>query len=214
MNHSENINEIMPALIKARGQFKAAIKDASNPHFKSAYATLDSVVDAVNDALLNNEILLTQPTSVDDNGTTILHTRFLHTSGQWVGSTYPVYPVKRDPQGEGSALTYARRYALMSLAGIAPEDDDGNAATDSAQQAQRALEEAKKQLKPSIDAIKNGIASGDLSSASEAWAELTDDEKTSIWVAPTKGGPFTTKEREVMKSKEFREARMGASENE
>jgi hypothetical protein len=58
----------------------------------------------------------------------VLVTRLIHESGEWLGSRYPVHPVKADPQGEGSALTYARRYALMALVGIAPEDDDGNAA--------------------------------------------------------------------------------------
>lgn len=206
MQHSESLKEIMPALIKARAKFKAAVKDSKNPHFKSAYASLDSVVDAITDALLAEGIFQTQPTSVED-GVTILHTRFVHSSGEWIGSTYPVHPVKKDPQGEGSALTYARRYALMSLAGIAPEDDDGNAATSAVNEAQKRLEAAVKALKPSIDTIKGALAENDLSTASEAWFELTDDEKTSIWVAPSKGGPFTTKERETMKTPEFRTAR-------
>lgn len=125
---SENIEAIVPALIKARASFKAAVKDASNPHFKSQYVTLDGVVDSVNQALLDNGIFCTQQTDVVDNRT-VLYTRFLHESGQWIGSAYPVHPIKNDPQAEGSALTYARRYALMALAGIAPEDDDGNAAS-------------------------------------------------------------------------------------
>lgn len=134
--NSESIDQIVPALIKARGSFKAAVKDAKNDAFKrdgkgSGYATLDSVIDAVTDALLANGIYCTQQTDVCD-ARTILYTRFLHTSGQWIGGAYPVHPIKSDPQGEGSALTYARRYALMALAGIAPEDDDGNAATKAA----------------------------------------------------------------------------------
>ena len=134
--HSEQIDQIVPALIKARGSFKAAVKDAKNDAFKrngvsSGYATLDSVIDAVTDALLQNGIYSTQPTNITD-GRTVLYTRFLHISGQWIGSEYPLHPIKNDPQGEGSALTYARRYALMALAGIAPEDDDGNAASKAA----------------------------------------------------------------------------------
>ncbi|MBB3227043.1 hypothetical protein FHW69_001644 [Luteibacter sp. Sphag1AF] len=125
---SEKIEVIVPALIKARASFKAAVKDASNPHFKSQYVTLDGVVESVNQALLDSGIFCTQQTDVVD-GRTVLYTRFLHESGQWIGSAYPVHPIKNDPQAEGSALTYARRYALMALAGIAPEDDDGNAAS-------------------------------------------------------------------------------------
>jgi hypothetical protein len=133
---SEAIDQIVPALIKARGSFKAAVRDAKNDAFKrngvgSGYATLDSVIDAVTESLLANGIYYTQPTDVVD-GRTMLYTRFIHSSGQWIGGTYPIHPIKNDPQGEGSALTYARRYALMALAGIAPEDDDGNAATKAA----------------------------------------------------------------------------------
>lgn len=125
---SETIDQIVPALIKAKGEFKAAVKDSTNPHFKSKYVALDGVIDAVAEAFQNNGIFCAQQTDCD-GGRIVLYTRFLHTSGQWIGGAYPVHPVKNDPQGEGSALTYARRYALMALAGIAPEDDDGNAAT-------------------------------------------------------------------------------------
>ena len=135
--HSDTIDKIMPALILARKSFKSAVKDGINDAFKrngkgAAYATLDSVIDAVSDALLNNGIFYTQPTEIRDDGRLILHTRFIHESGQWIGGVYPIHPVKNDPQGEGSAVSYARRYALMALAGIAPEDDDGNAATKAA----------------------------------------------------------------------------------
>jgi hypothetical protein len=135
-NQSENIDLIVPALIKARATFKAAVRDAKNEFFKRngvgyGYATLESVVEAVTESLLNNGIYCAQPTDIVD-GRTVLYTRFLHVSGQWIGGCYPIHPIKDDPQGEGSALTYARRYALMALAGIAPEDDDGNAATKAA----------------------------------------------------------------------------------
>jgi|SRR5579859_1148091 len=145
---SEKIDLIVPALIKARGAFKAAVKDGKNDAFQrngvgSGYATLDSVIDAVTESLLANGIYYTQPTDVVD-GRTMLYTRFIHSSGQWIGGTYPVHPIKNDPQGEGSALTYARRYALMALAGIAPEDDDGNAAT------KAATKDARKQADNSL----------------------------------------------------------------
>lgn len=124
---SESIDQIVPALIAAKRNFAPAVKDAKNPHFNSRYVSLDGVTEAITTALLDAGIFHTQPTDIVD-GATVLHTRFLHVSGQWIGSSYPVHAVKKDPQGEGSALTYARRYALMALAGIAPEDDDGNAA--------------------------------------------------------------------------------------
>lgn len=124
---SESITAIMPAFIKAQGNFAPALKTATNPHFKSKYVALDGVIDAVAEPLRKEGIAIVQMTDVQD-AQTILVTRLIHESGEWIGSRYPVHPVKADPQGEGSALTYARRYALMALVGIAPEDDDGNAA--------------------------------------------------------------------------------------
>lgn len=124
---SETITTIMPALIKAQGDFAPAVKAKVNPHFKSKYVPLDAVLDAIAEPLRNNGIAILQQTDVVD-AQTILVTRLVHSSGEWIAGRYPVHPVKADPQGEGSALTYARRYALMALVGIAPEDDDGNAA--------------------------------------------------------------------------------------
>jgi hypothetical protein len=117
----------MPALIKAQGDFAPAVKAKVNPHFKSKYVPLDAVLDAIAEPLRSNGIAILQQTDVED-AQTILVTRLVHASGEWIAGRYPVHPVKADPQGEGSALTYARRYALMALVGIAPEDDDGNAA--------------------------------------------------------------------------------------
>ncbi len=124
---SDSITAIMPAFIKAQGSFDKALKKATNPHFKSKYVALDGVIDAVAPALRAEGIAIMQMTDVED-GRIVLVSRLIHESGEWLGSRYPVHPVKSDPQGEGSALTYARRYALMALVGIAPEDDDGNAA--------------------------------------------------------------------------------------
>ena len=129
---SETITKIMPALIKAQGEFAPAVKAKVNPHFKSKYVPLDIVLDAIAGPLRDNGIAIVQQTDICD-GRTVLLTRLVHESGEWIAGRYPVHPVKADPQGEGSALTYARRYALMAIAGIAPEDDDGNAAVKAAQ---------------------------------------------------------------------------------
>lgn len=124
---SDSISTIMPALIKAQSAFAPAVKAKVNPHFKSKYVPLDAVVDAIAQPLRDNGIAIVQQTDIED-ARTVLITRLIHESGEWIAGRYPVHPVKSDPQGEGSALTYARRYALMALVGIAPEDDDGNAA--------------------------------------------------------------------------------------
>ena len=151
---SESITAIMPAFIKAQGNFAPALKKAENPHFKSKFVALDGVIDAVSDALRAEGIAIMQQTDVTENGGTILISRLIHESGEWIAGRYPVHPVKSDPQGEGSALTYARRYALMALVGIAPEDDDGNAATKAANKEQAApITEAQEiQLRDTLEA--------------------------------------------------------------
>lgn len=134
MLSSESIAALMPALIKAQSAFAPAVKAKVNPHFKSKYVPLDAVIDAIAQPLRDNGIAIVQQTDIED-ARTVLITRLVHESGEWIAGRYPVHPVKADPQGEGSALTYARRYALMAIAGIAPEDDDGNAAVRAVQTA-------------------------------------------------------------------------------
>jgi len=119
---------IAPAFIAAKKAFLPATKDKDNPHYRSKYADLGTCFDAVDDAMLQNGIAIYQETFEDDNGVTV-ETVFLHESGESLrGGKLHVPASKQDPQGYGSALTYARRYSLMTACGIAPEDDDGNAA--------------------------------------------------------------------------------------
>jgi len=123
------MQKIAPAFIKAKKEFAPAMKDKSNPAFRSKYADLGACLEAVEDALLNNEIALYQETFDDSTGVTV-ETVLLHSSGETIrGGKLHVPAAKQDPQGYGSALTYARRYSLMTACGIAPEDDDGNAAS-------------------------------------------------------------------------------------
>lgn len=127
MNHSETIGKLSEALAKAQGAFKPALKDSANPFFKSAYLSLSGAIEACRDALSVNGLAIVQ--ALDGGERLYLVTTLLHSSGEWINSHYPVAPVKNDPQGIGSALTYARRYSLMAMVGIAAEDDDGEAAT-------------------------------------------------------------------------------------
>ena len=119
---------IAPAFIKAKKAFGPALKDKTNPAFRSKYADLGACIDSVEDALLANGIAFVQETFDDSTGVTV-ETVFIHESGETMrcGKLH-VPAAKQDPQGYGSALTYARRYSLMAACGIAPEDDDGNAA--------------------------------------------------------------------------------------
>lgn len=124
-----NCDEVASAFVKAQKEFGPALKSSTNPHFKSRYADLSSCIEAVIDALNANGIALMQRVSPSENGV-IVETVFVHESGEMINCGQLHVPaVKQDAQGYGSALTYARRYSLMAACGIAPEDDDGNAAS-------------------------------------------------------------------------------------
>lgn len=123
------MKNIATALVKAQKAFGTALKTSTNPHFRSRYADLSACVEAVIDSLNNNGIALIQRNYEDNTGVTV-ETLFVHESGEILECGKLHVPAsKQDPQGYGSALTYARRYSLMAACGIAPEDDDGNAAS-------------------------------------------------------------------------------------
>lgn len=122
------MKQIAAAFVKAQKSFAPALKTSQNPHFRSRYADLSACVEAVIDALNDNGIALMQIPHESDSGV-IVETVFVHESGETLSGGKLYTPAsKQDPQGYGSALTYARRYGLMAACGIAPEDDDGNAA--------------------------------------------------------------------------------------
>lgn len=136
------MKQISTALVKAQQAFGPALKTATNPHFKSRYADLSACVEAVIDGLNSNGIALIQACHESDTGVTV-ETLFVHESGEQISAGKLHVPApKQDPQGYGSALTYARRYSLMAACGIAPEDDDGNAGS----------------RKPDVAAILRGIS--------------------------------------------------------
>jgi len=121
------MKQIATAFVAAQKAFGPALKTHTNPAFKSRYADLSACIEAVIDALNANGIALMQQTREDATGVTV-ETVFIHDSGETLSSGPLHVPAsKQDPQGYGSALTYARRYSLMAACGIAPEDDDGNA---------------------------------------------------------------------------------------
>lgn len=129
MEMSESINELSGALSKAQARIIGALKDAANPFFKSKYADLSSVWDAVREPLTANGLAVIQTTSAPPDGSSVIVTTMLaHSSGQWVRDSLVLQPTKRDPQGIGSAITYGRRYALAAITGCPQIDDDGEAA--------------------------------------------------------------------------------------
>ncbi len=130
METSQAIGKISEALAKAQGQMKPAVFDASNPHFKSKYATLAAIMEVARPVLSANGIAVVQGTSVDGDPLRVhVTTILMHVSGEWIKDTLSVKPAVDNAQGVGSAITYLRRYALSALVGIvADEDDDGESA--------------------------------------------------------------------------------------
>ena len=156
MKTSTDTDKIIPAYIKAEHTVGSVKKTASNPHFKSKYADLEAVMEACSEALEKNGLAVWQ--SVTEEGDRLI-TRLYHTSGQWMEGYTPLIIAKNDMQGLGSAYTYARRYGLMAMLGIAPEDDDGNAA------ASKVIPLTIKKAEPKVDAAHVEEAKAILSEA-------------------------------------------------
>lgn len=130
--NSPEINEIAGALAKAQGEFKPVLCNKENPYFKSSYADIDTVVRSVRQPLAKNNLSFIQQIRSSSDGITMLHTKLMHTSGQWIEARSRIVPPKNDPQSFGSTISYQKRYAFMSLLGIAvtddPTDDDAERA--------------------------------------------------------------------------------------
>ena len=132
---SQEINELALALVKAQAEFSAVPKDSVNPFFKSTYAALPDVVKTATPVLAKNGLAVSQFISQDESGHDALITYLIHESGQFICHTARLMLVKDDPQAQGSAVTYLRRYSYMSVLGlVADVDDDGNAASQPVQQ--------------------------------------------------------------------------------
>ena len=129
MKTSESIKQLSAALLKAQRSIKFAAKDAKNPHYKSTYADLPAVIDAIKPALNDAGIVFLQTFSPSEAGFIAVTTRLMHETGEWIEDTATVPLPKSDPQGYGSAATYARRYSLAAITGLYQDDDDGNAAS-------------------------------------------------------------------------------------
>lgn len=129
MIQSTEINEIAAALCKVQFEIEDAKKDAINPHFKSRYSTLASIYEACRKLLSKNGIAVIQSPSTTEKGEVRITTLLAHTSGQFFKSEFDLRPKDNLPQSMGSAVSYGRRYSLMSMVGIASDDDDGNDAT-------------------------------------------------------------------------------------
>lgn len=141
MKLSDTFDKVLPALHKARSLFVKVKKDKQNSHLKNRYATLDAVLDAITPALTDNELMVMQDMQESEAANRIkVETTVMHVSGQWVKYYAELPIVKNDPQGVGSAFTYARRYALAAAFGLSQADDDAQIAVKSANDWKRDIE--------------------------------------------------------------------------
>ena len=128
MNKSDSIKSLAAAMSKAQNAMSGAAKSKSNPFFKSKYADLGAVIEAVKVPFADNDLSYVQ-FPIEEGGRIGIETILMHSSGEWLSNSFTVQLTKQDAQGAGSAITYCRRYGLQAVAGIPSEDDDGNAAS-------------------------------------------------------------------------------------
>jgi hypothetical protein len=155
MKTSDSISNIATALLKAQQEITFAAKDSKNPAFKSTYANLESVIEAVKGPLNTHGIAFVQSFSPSAPGFLALSTRLLHTSGEWIEDEMTVPLQKNDAQGYGSAATYSRRYALAAITGLYQADDDG-------QEAAKPRAEPQIDLMPYLADLDAALTVGDL----------------------------------------------------
>lgn len=206
------MKELFAALAKAQGKIGAAIKDSTNPHFRSKYADLSSVVAAIKPAFAENGLGFYQRFTQAEGGVCV-ETVIFHESGQEL-STGPLFvpATKADAQGYGSAITYARRYSLQTAAGVPADDDDGNAAAKSAYEIQptqisaikaaaKGVEADRKKIHEIANRLTDYVADEDNGNDHthgifEEVEHLTNDEKIALW--EVLGSKVRTRVKKVM----------------
>jgi hypothetical protein len=155
MQQSNTIAELAKALVLFHVKVDTIKKDAKNPFFKSTYASLPNILEGINEPLIESGLSVAQFPSGENGLTSIL----LHDSGEWISAEYQMRPVKDDPQGRGSCITYQRRYALASILGLnIDEDDDGNTATFGGKNPQEAEDNTKQWLNKGTDLFNKAKA--------------------------------------------------------
>lgn len=206
---SEKIDQIAAALAEAQGRFEAVDKSAANPFFKSSYAPLPDVVKAAAPILSDLGLSVWQgpdhdPTDRSPAGD-LLWTVVLHKSGQYIGSAMRMRPVKADPQAQGSAITYGRRYAYMAALGlVADEDDDGNTASgrgnaSKPHQQSRQPSATKSPSKPAEPVSKAPSAPSDTSDPDDDSGPVTEETITQIKAAYKESKVTETRLRDLMR---------------
>ena len=169
MNKSETTVTIFKAISAAQGDFKTVEKTSLNPHFKSKFAPLDSIIEMLRPILPKHGLSFIQFTDTDDTGI-IVETVIAHESGEWVSGRLKMPATKQDPQGYGSALTYGRRYGLAAALGIVSDEDvDGNGNGEGEKKPQTQNQQPKNQHQP-----QKKSQSSDLTPSQQAYAKLQE----------------------------------------
>lgn len=177
MNTSEQINDIAAALAKAQAEMTNPVFNKTNPHFKSQYADLASVLNAVRPVLAKHGIAIMQMSGMEESGV-VLYTRLTHFSGQWIESVYPV-TISQKHQDIAAAMTYAKRISLSAIAGVAGEDDDdGNAANNAPVNTVRA---AKQTPKPVVQGYTDRESSEVLAAMVGALRNIQSKTDLQVW---------------------------------
>jgi hypothetical protein len=189
MRTSETVAAISAAFAKAQSAMGGAKKDAANPFFKSKYADLAAVMEAIAKPFADNGLSFMQSPGMYD-GNICVTTRIMHESGEWIEGDTILPPTKADAQGYGSAITYGKRYGLQAMTGVPSVDDDGNAAVQSQAPVVKIDPKTKKAV---FDQSVSCMESGDSDGLKEVWAEFGADEKAVLW------GLFNSQQRTAMK---------------
>ena len=196
MNKSENITDLAAALCLAQAEMGGATKNSTNPHFKSSFADLASVISVIKPAFFKHGLSFIQLPITSEGGKGIgVSTMLMHSSGQWIEGEYLLPLEKVTPQGAGAAITYARRYGLVSLVGIPQVDLD---AEDISVQVPAVVEPPQKRVSKTlvqsvVALVISSQASEETSELVEALAELDEIEKQVIWKQ------LTTKQKEFVR---------------
>lgn len=169
MKTSESIVEIAKALAAFQGAVRSPKATTENPFFKSKYATLNQIQDAIREEALKNGLAIIQSAGGNGEGVTIT-TRVIHTSGEWI-EAYPLVltPDKPTPQGAGSAITYGRRYALSAILGISSEDDDDANAAEP--------EKEEKKRPPAKSITQTAVYRKMMATAKDVFADYNEEER-------------------------------------
>lgn len=197
MNQSESIKELATALVKAQASMGGAVKSTDNDYFSSTYADLTSIIKVIKKPFEENGLSYTQFPVTSSGGKGIgVVTMLMHTSGEWLQSEYflPMKLTQKNPNGDpqtaGSAITYARRYALQAMAGIPAVDDDAEAAMlrneepllpDGVPNEKPAKRVNKKLVQDIVRIVCEAESTGETSAMTEALAELEEHEKGVVW---------------------------------